>query len=78
MDKIKFEDNDILERFYQETNTSQVEILTEKQFLNLPLNPEYERNQLKKREEAINELLETLSTCKKIISVKDNNEPRQQ
>lgn len=57
MDKIKFEDNDILERFYQETNVSQVEILTEKQFFDLPLNPEYEKNQLKKREEAIKILL---------------------
>jgi|APCry1669189000_1035189.scaffolds.fasta_scaffold48571_2 hypothetical protein len=56
MDKIKFEDNDILERFYQETNISQVEILTEKQFFDLPLNPEYEKNK-KKREEAIEMLI---------------------
>lgn len=68
MDKIKFEDNDILERFYQETNISQVEILTEKQFLNLPLNPEYEKNQLKKQ------AIKILLADENILSDNDNNE----
>jgi len=76
MDKIKFEDNDILERFYQETNISQVEILTEKQFYDLPLNPEYEKN-MKKRQEAI-EMLITLGNNLLSYNNNEHNKLEQQ
>ena len=70
MDKIKFEDSDILERFYQETSILQVEALTDEKFFSLPLNPEYEKNQLKKQEEAIKMLLADENN----LLFKDNNE----
>ena len=46
MDKIKFEDQNILERLYQSTSTG--ETLTYEDFLKLPLNNEYQKQQEKK------------------------------
>jgi len=77
MDKIKFEDSNILDRLYFDDHKKDLISLYD-DFFKLPLNPEYEKNQLKKQQDAINELLEISISEKKNVSIKVNNELRQQ
>jgi len=72
MERIKFESSDILDRLYAPTLTGQ-EALSFEDFLKLPVNEEYLKNQNEKLKHSVNEKLDQLiSDSNNII----NNVPK--